>query len=85
MLPALKFLYSIEHVRLSVDILKMMMGHPISEKLVLSHQSDHECSGNYHPLTYRYAPGRGKVKKHSDKHIERKHGIRKLPRDMDVL
>jgi hypothetical protein len=40
----------------------MMMGHLISEKPGLSHQSDHECSGNYHPLTCRYAPVRGKVK-----------------------
>jgi len=47
---------------LRVNILKMMMGHPISEKPGLSHQSDHECSGNYHPLTYRHAPVRGKVK-----------------------
>uniref|UniRef100_A0A0A9FA67 Uncharacterized protein n=1 Tax=Arundo donax TaxID=35708 RepID=A0A0A9FA67_ARUDO len=36
----------------------MMMERLISQKLGLSHQADHEYSGNYHPLTCRYAPHR---------------------------
>jgi len=41
---------------LNVNVQKMMMRHPISEKLDLSHQADHECLENCHPLTYKYAP-----------------------------
>jgi hypothetical protein len=63
---------------LNVNILKMMMEHPISEKLGPSHQSDRECLGNYHPLTYKYAPG-GKVKNVLISTLKVKHDIRKLP------
>lgn len=43
-------------IGLSTDILKTMMEHLKSEKLGPSHQAGHECSGNYHPSTYRDAP-----------------------------